>query len=84
MSVSAMKQASVLSGLSGILEDEFRKRHTPFHYEKRPVIEPLNPYNIWEHTPLDYYEYGEYPRFIRPVGAHEPRYEVVRVKGSKP
>lgn len=24
-----------------------------------------------EHTPLDYYKYGEYPRFIRPVGTFQ-------------
>ena len=40
-----------------------------------PVIEPLDPRrgNVYEHTPLDYYRYGEYPRFLRPVGAHQPR-----------
>jgi hypothetical protein len=32
-----------------------------------PVIEPLNIHNLFEHTPLDYYRYGEYPRFIRPI-----------------
>jgi len=74
---------SVLSGLAGILEDKFRERHTPFHYENRPVIEPLTMHNIWEHTPLDYYKYGEYSRFIRPVGAHQPRYEIVKVRGEK-
>ena len=40
-----------------------------------PIVEPLDMRTIWEHTPLDYYRYGEYPRFIRPVGAHEPRWE---------
>ena len=43
----------------------------------RPVVEEimeeLDIRTIWEHTPLDYYRYGEYPRFIRPVGAHRPR-----------
>ena len=38
-----------------------------------PIIEPLRIAHCWEHTPLDYYRYGEYPRFLRPVGAHEPR-----------
>lgn len=40
-----------------------------------PVIEPMDPRrgNIYEHTPLDYYKYGEYPRFIRPVDAQQPR-----------
>ena len=43
-----------------------------------PVIEPLDfrRGNVFEHTPLDYYRYGEYPRFIRPPGAHpQPRTE---------
>jgi len=47
---------------------------------KVPIIEPLILQNIYEHTPLDIYKYGEYPRFIRPVGAHQPRFEVVRKK----
>ena len=34
-----------------------------------PITEPLDVRTIWEHTPFDYYRYGEYPRFIRPVGA---------------
>ena len=38
-----------------------------------PIIEPLSPYNLYEHTPLSYYRYGEYPRFLRPVGAHQPQ-----------
>jgi len=40
-----------------------------------PVIEPLDIRTIFEHTPLDYYRYGQYPRFIRPIGAHQPRTE---------
>lgn len=44
-----------------------------------PVVEPMDPRraNVFEHTPLSYYRYGEYPRFIRPVGAHQPRAETV-------
>lgn len=42
-----------------------------------PVIEPLNIRYVWEHTPLDYYRYGEYPRFLRPVGAHQPRVKII-------
>lgn len=47
-----------------------------------PVIEPmdLRSCNVFEHTPLDYYRYGEYPRFIRPIGAHQPRTKTVWVK----
>jgi len=40
-----------------------------------PVVEPLSAVNVWEHTPLDYYRYGEYPRFVRPIGAHQPKTE---------
>jgi hypothetical protein len=45
-----------------------------------PVREPLDLRTIWEHTPLDYYRFGEYPRFIRPVGAHRPRVKRVKEK----
>lgn len=48
-----------------------------------PIIEPLTPVNVWFHTPLDYYRYGEYPRFIRPIGAHQPRSEWRRVPVAK-
>lgn len=33
-----------------------------------PVLRELNPVDVWEHTPLDYYKRGEYPRFLRPPG----------------
>lgn len=44
-----------------------------------PVIEPMDPRrcNVYEHTPLDYYRYGEYPRFIRPIGANRPQTKIV-------
>ena len=44
-----------------------------------PVIEPMDHRrcNIYEHTPLDYFKYGEYPRFIRPVDAQQPRTAIV-------
>ena len=45
-----------------------------------PVIEPLRIAHCWEHTPLDYYRYGEYPRFLRPVDAHQPRWEWKRYR----
>jgi hypothetical protein len=45
-----------------------------------PVLDPLNPISVWEHTPLDYYRCGEYPRFIRGpeerAGDHPWRWEV--------
>jgi len=42
-----------------------------------PVIEPMEyrRATVFEHTPLDYYRCGEYPRFLRPVGAQQPRTE---------
>jgi hypothetical protein len=44
---------------------------------KVPIVEPLDHRrcNVFEHTPLDYYRYGEYPRFINTPGAHPPRWE---------
>jgi hypothetical protein len=35
-----------------------------------PIIKEIDPRTMWEHPPLDYYKYGEYPRFIRPP--HSP------------
>ena len=51
-----------------------------------PVIEPMDPRraNVYEHTPLDYYRYGEYPRFLRSVGAHRPQVKTVWVKEQSP
>ena len=51
--------------------------------KRKAVIEPLDMRTIWEHTPLDYYRYGEYPRFIRPVGAHQPRTEWTGYRAAK-
>lgn len=47
-----------------------------------PVIEPLDfrRLNVYEHTPIDYYRYGEYPRDQNPVGGHPPRTEWQRIK----
>jgi hypothetical protein len=47
-----------------------------------PIIEPMEHRRatVYEHTPLDYYRYGEYPRFLRPVGAQQPRSEWKLVK----
>ena len=58
--------------------------NTKYLLVKVPTIEPLTPHNLHEHTPLDFYKYGEYPRFIRPVGVHEPKYEICkeRIKGK--
>lgn len=57
---------------------------TPLQQKMTPklieVMEPLDMRTVWEHTPLDYYRYGEYPRFLRPVGAHQPRTKTVWVK----
>ena len=35
---------------------------------RKPITRPINPIDVWEHTPLDIYRYGEYPRFLRPPG----------------
>lgn len=48
-------------------------------WRRVPIIEPLTPATMWEHTPLDYYRYGEYPRFLRPPGTHQPRWEWKKV-----
>jgi hypothetical protein len=53
-------------------------KEVSYQFVKVPIIEPLILQNVYEHTPLDIYKYGEYPRFIRPVGAHQPRFEIVR------
>lgn len=47
-----------------------------------PVREQMRP-GDWEHTPLDYYRYGEYPRFLRPVGAHRPQVTTRKPKEPK-
>ena len=46
-----------------------------------PVVETmdLRRGTVYEHTPLDPYR-GEYPRFIRPVGAHQPRFRTVWIE----
>ncbi len=36
-----------------------------------PDIEPLDIRTCWEHMPLDYHRYGEYPRFLS--SPHSPR-----------
>ena len=38
-----------------------------YKWMRRAVIEPVTIHNMYEHTPLDIYKYGEYPRFIRPI-----------------
>lgn len=61
------------------------KDNTSYRLVKIPIIEPVAWHNIYEHTPLDFHKYGEYPRFIRPVGVHQPRYEICkeRIKEEK-
>ncbi len=51
-----------------------------------PIIEPLDHRraNVYEHTPLDPYGSGEYPRFIRPPGAHgSPRWRWERLMSDE-
>ena len=43
-----------------------------------PVIEPMRLEHLFEHTPVDYYRYGQYPCWTNPPGRHpfyEPRTE---------
>lgn len=42
-----------------------------YQWIRQPVPEPLHVSTVYEHTPLGVYDYGEYPRFIRPVGANQ-------------
>lgn len=49
-----------------------------------PIPERLDMRTIWEHPPLDYYRYGQYPRFIRKPGNQpEPQWEWRRVPANK-
>jgi hypothetical protein len=43
-----------------------------------PVMEELSFENVFEHRPVDYYKYGEYPRNISPI-VDRNRVKVVRV-----
>lgn len=40
--------------------------------KREPVLVPPNPrtFTLYEHPPLDYFRYGEYPRDVVPPGAH--------------
>jgi len=52
-------------------------------YRRVPIVKPINPIDVWEHTPLDIYRHGEYPRFLRPVGPrlgdHETKWQRVEL-----
>ena len=54
------------------------KDGTPYRLVRVPIKEPFSWHNIYEHTPVDFFKYGEYPRFIRPIGAHQPKYEICK------
>jgi len=54
------------------------KDGTPYRLVKVPIKEPFSWHNIYEHTPVDFFKYGEYPRIIRPIGWHEPKYEICK------
>lgn len=57
-----------------------------FRWVQVPVIEPINPIDVWEHTPVDFYRYGEYPRWLRPpgprLGDHKTKWKRVEVNPS--
>ena len=42
-----------------------------YRWIRQPVPETLHVSTVYEHTPLDVYRYGEYPRVLRPVGANQ-------------
>ena len=49
-----------------------------------PVPEEISfvHHTVFEHTPLDYYKYGEYPRFISPVGWHRHRVLQIEIRAK--
>ena len=49
-------------------------------FVKKPIKYVVDIHNLYEHQPLDIYKYGEYPRFITPVGHNEPLIEIVKIK----
>lgn len=52
-------------------------------WRRVPVIEPIDPRYCWEHMPLDYYRYGEYPRFFSAPGAHrDPPWKWERIPST--
>jgi len=52
---------------------------------KIPTIEEmrLNKMNVFEHTPIAYFLYGEYPRDINPIGGHLPKTKVIWIEEKK-
>lgn len=44
-------------------------------WKRVPIRERLDIRIVWEHTPADYYRYGEYPRYINPPGWSQPQTE---------
>jgi hypothetical protein len=47
-----------------------------------PVIEELSFANVFEHRPVDYYRYGEYPRYISPI-VDRNRVKIEYVEGAE-
>ena len=45
---------------------------------KVPIFEPITRFNIYEHTPADFYKYGQYTRFIRPIRPPYIKYEICK------
>lgn len=50
-----------------------------WQWYRRPIIKKLTMQNIWEHTPLDYYRYGLYPRYISGIRTGELPFEWVKL-----
>lgn len=49
-----------------------------------PVVEPpdFRRGNVYEHPPMDYYRYGEYPRYLRKPGLNQPETKTVWVEAA--
>ena len=54
------------------------KDSTPYRLVKVPIYEPLNHIDIYEHTPANFYKYGQYPRFINPIRPPYIKYEICK------
>lgn len=59
--------------------DDYREES---EYILEPIIEELTAYNVYEHQPLNYYKYGEYPRFQMPI-VNRCRYKTIKRKKTK-
>jgi len=54
------------------------RNNTPYRLVKVPIVETITPFNLYEHTPADFYKYGQYLRFIRPIRPPDIKYEICK------